>query len=73
MSLSHKQQKALAMQWKAAAPFLRKLRHADIRRQNNAEVIASLSDLTDYVLKRDRSRRTSGFTQMYEILARKPK
>lgn len=70
MPLSHAQQKALAMQWKAAAPALRKARHADIRRQNNARVIRSLEELSRHVLKNARSRTTSGLVQMYSVLGR---
>ena len=44
-------QKALAMQWKAAAPALRRQRHADIRRQDNAAAIVALGELSRYVLK----------------------
>jgi hypothetical protein len=64
------QYKALAMQWKAAGPALRKARHADIRRQNNAQVIFSLNELSRHVLKRSRSRTPTGFVQMYKVLAR---
>jgi len=62
--------KALAMQWKAAAPALRKARHADIRRQNNAQVIFSMGELSRHVLKRERSRIPTGFVQMYKVLGR---
>lgn len=68
MPLSYAQQKALAMQWKAAAPALRKARHADIRRENNAQVIRSLDELSRYVLRTSKSRTSSGFVQMYRIL-----
>ena len=70
MSPTYEQQKALAAQWKAAAPALRKARHRDIRRQNNAEVIFSLGELSRHVLKQSKSRRPVGFIQMYKILAR---
>ena len=70
MPLTHAQQKALAMQWKAAAPALRKARHADIRRENNAQVIRSLDDLSRHVLKNAKSRTSSGFVQMYKVLGR---
>ena len=70
MPLTHSQQKALALQWKAAAPALRKARHADIRRQNNARVIRSLDELSRHVLKNSKSRASSGFVQMYRVLGR---
>jgi hypothetical protein len=70
MPLTHAQQKALAMQWKAAAPALRKARHADIRRQDNARVIRSLDELSRHVLKNAKPRTSSGFVQMYEVLSR---
>jgi len=70
MPLSQAQQKALAMQWKAAAPALRKARHADIRRQDNARVICSLDELSRHVLKTAKSRNSSGFVQMYRVLSR---
>jgi len=70
MPMTRAQQKALAMQWKAAAPALRKARHADIRRQDNAAAIFALGELTRHVLKRSPSRRPSGLVEMYKILAR---
>ena len=73
MPLTYAQQKALAMQWKAAAPRLRKARHADIRRQNNAQVIRSMDELSRHILKNAKSRTPSGFVQMYKILVRATK
>jgi hypothetical protein len=70
MPITREQQKALAMQWKAAAPALRRARHADIRRQDNAAAIFALGALTRYSLKRSRSRHPAGFVEMYKILAR---
>jgi hypothetical protein len=67
---TYEQQKALAMQWKAAAPLLRKQRHRDIRQQNNADVIESLSGLSRHLLKRSRPVRRSGLVDMYKILSR---
>lgn len=58
------------MRWKAAAPALRKARHADIRRQNNAQVIVSLDELSRHLLKRTRSRIPWGLVQMYKVLGR---
>jgi hypothetical protein len=68
--MTHAQQKALAIQWKAAAPALRKARHADIRRQDNAAAIMALGELSRHVLKRSRSRHPSGFVEMYRIFSR---
>lgn len=70
MPPTHAQLKALAMQWKAAAPALRKQRHRDIRRQNNAKAILQLEELTRHALKRSKPRSTSGFAEMYKILRR---
>jgi hypothetical protein len=70
MPLSYAQQKALAMQWKAAAPALRKARHADIRRQNNALAMDALNSLFREAIKRRPARRTSGLVEMYRVLAR---
>jgi hypothetical protein len=70
MTPTPEQLKALAMQWKAAAPALRKQRHRDIRRQNNAEAILQLEELTRYALKHAKPRRTSGLAEMYKILGR---
>ena len=72
MPLSHTQQKALAMQWKAAAPALRKARHADIRRENSVMAMDALNSLFRQAIKSTPARRTSGFVQMYRILARQP-
>lgn len=58
------------MQWKAAAPRLRKARHADIRRQNNAQVLCSLDELSRHVLKNAKPRTSSGLVEMYRVLAR---
>jgi hypothetical protein len=70
MPLSYPQQKALAMQWKAAAPALRKARHADIRRQNNGLAMDALNSLFREAMKTRPPRRTSGFVEMYRIMAR---
>ena len=70
MPLDYAKQKSLARQWLAAAPALRKARHADTRRQNNARVIQSLEELSRHVLKNSKSRTSSGLVQMYRILSR---
>jgi hypothetical protein len=70
MSLSHIQQKALARQWKTAAPALRRARHADIRRENNAQAMDALNSLYREAIKSRPARQTSGFVQMYRTLAR---
>jgi hypothetical protein len=70
MPLTHAQQKAVAMQWKAAGPALRKARHADIRRQDNAAVIRSLDELSRHVLKTAKPRTSSGLVEMYRVLGR---
>jgi CMP-2-keto-3-deoxyoctulosonic acid synthetase len=70
MRASYEQQKALAMAWKNATPALARMRHADIRRQNNAKVILGMGEISKQVLKRSRSRVPWGFVQMYKILAR---
>jgi hypothetical protein len=70
MALNYTQQKALAMQWKAAGPALRKARHADIRRQDNAAVLRSLDELSRHVLKTAKPRKSSGLVEMYKILGR---
>ena len=70
MTPTYAQQKALAMQWKAAAPALRKQRHADIRRQNNARSMDSINSLVREAIKRKSNRRASGFVEMYRILSR---
>jgi len=61
------------MQWKAAAPALRKARHADIRRQNNALALDSLNSLFRTAIRRKSDRRAAGFVEMYRILLRRPK
>jgi hypothetical protein len=73
MSLTYAQQKALAMQWKAAAPALRKQRHLDIRRQNNAAAIDALNSLVHEAIKKPSKRRAEGLVEMYKILSRQPK
>jgi hypothetical protein len=73
MPLSRTQQKALAMQWKAAAPALRKARHADIRRENSVMAMDALNSLFRQAIKSTPLRRTSGFVQMYSILSRQLK
>jgi hypothetical protein len=72
MPITHVQQKALAMQWKAAAPALRKARHADIRRQDNAKALDVLNSLFREAIKGGTGRRASGFVEMYRILSRRP-
>ncbi len=59
-------------QWIAAAPLLRKQRHRDIRRQNNAKAIEALTEISNYNRKRAKSRRTSGLVEMYKALGWKP-
>lgn len=71
MPRTHAQQKALAMQWKAAAPRLRKARHADIRHENSVKAMEAINSLVCQAVKSTPARRTSGFVQMYTILARK--
>jgi hypothetical protein len=68
--MTHAQQKALAMQWKAAGAALRRARHADIRRQDNPAAIMALAELSRHVLKRSPSRHPVGFVEMYKILSR---
>jgi hypothetical protein len=70
MALNYTQQKALAMQWKAAAPALRKARHADIRRENSVMAMDALNSLFRQAIKSTPARRRSGFVEMYRILAR---
>jgi len=70
MPATRAQQKALAMRWKKAAPALARMRHADIRRQNNTKVIQGMGELSRQVLKRSRSRVPWGFVEMYRVLAR---
>jgi hypothetical protein len=72
MTPSHAQQKALALQWKAAAPALRKARHADIRRQNNVQAMDALNSLFREMTKRKSNRRAQGFVEMYRVLSRQP-
>jgi hypothetical protein len=72
MALSYAQQKALAMQWKAAAPALRKQRHVDIRRQDNARAIDAINSLVREAIKKPSNRRAAGFVEMYRILSRQP-
>lgn len=67
---SSAQQKALALQWKAASPALRKARHADIRRQNNVLAMDALNSLFREAIKRKSNRRAQGFVEMYRILSR---
>jgi hypothetical protein len=70
--MTHAQQKALAMQWKAAGVALRKARHADIRRQDNAAALDSMNSLFREAIRKSRTRKTSGFVEMYQILSRHP-
>ncbi len=70
MPITHAQQKALAMQWKAAAPALRRQRHADIRRTDNAAAMDALNSLFREAIKGRSRRRASGFVEMYRILSR---
>jgi hypothetical protein len=72
MEPTYAQQKALAMQWKAAAPALRKARHADIRRQNNARAMDALNSIFRVAIKEHSNRRASGLVEMYRILSRRP-
>jgi hypothetical protein len=72
MEPTHAQLKALAMQWKAAAPALRKARHADIRRQNNARAMDALNSIFREAIKERSNRRASGLVEMYRILSRRP-
>ena len=70
MPITYAQQKALAMQWKAAAPALRRARHADIRRQDNAAAMDALNSLFREAIKGRSRRRASGFVEMYRIFSR---
>lgn len=70
MPITDAQQKALAMQWKAAAPALRRARHADIRRQDNAAAMDALNSIFREAIKGGSGRRASGFVEMYRILSR---
>ena len=70
MSPTNAQLKALAMQWKAAAPALRAQRHKDIRRQDNAAAMDSLNSMFREAVKRRSDRRASGFVEMYRVLSR---
>jgi len=72
MPLTRAQQKALAMQWKAAAPALRRQRHADIRRQDNAAAMDSLNSIFREAIKAGTGRRASGFVEMYRLFSRRP-
>jgi hypothetical protein len=65
--------KKLALSWKRAAPALLAMRHADIRRQNNAQAIEALNSLFREAIRRSPPRKSSGFVQMYEILKRRSK
>jgi hypothetical protein len=65
--------KKLAMAWKRAGPELQAMRHADIRRQDNAAAIVALNSLFREALKRNLPRSSSGFVEMYKILARQTK
>jgi hypothetical protein len=65
--------KKLAMAWKNAGPALRSMRHADIRREDNATAILALNSLFREAMKRSPPRMTSGFVEMYKILARQTK
>ncbi len=60
------------MQWKAAEPALRKARHADIRRENNAEVLNSLNSIFRIAMRSKMKRRSSGLVEMYRVLLRRP-
>jgi hypothetical protein len=62
--------KQLAMQWKRAAPHLAAARRESIRRQNNANSIASLNSLYLEAIKHKKPSRTSGFVEMYRVLMR---
>lgn len=72
MPITRAQQKALAMQWKAAAPALRKARHADIRRQDNAAAMDALNSVFREAIKGGTGRRAGGFVEMYRVLSRRP-
>lgn len=70
MRRNEKKLKELALAWKKAAPKLRAVRHADIRRQDNARAIDSLNSLFRRVIKERTPRRSCGFVKMYEALRR---
>ena len=60
------------MAWKRAAPKLRAMRHADIRRQNNAQAIDALNTLFRRSIAGHTPPKTCGFVKMYEALRRLP-
>lgn len=62
--------KNLALAWRDAGPALRAMRHADIRRQDNALAIVALNSLFRVAIKQNPPRPSSGFVKMYEILGR---
>ncbi len=70
MFTNEKKLKKLALAWKNAAPRLRAARHADIRRQNNAQAIESLNSLFRQIMTTHVPRKTSGFVEMYAALKR---
>ena len=70
--MTRAQQKALAMQWKAAGAALRKARHADVRRQDNAAALDAMNSLFREATRGGSGRRASGFVEMYRILSRRP-
>ncbi len=73
MPLTYEQQKALAMQWKAAEPALRKMLYAQIREEDNASVISDLAELTKFVVAQEPAPIPTGFVEMYRIFARQGK
>jgi hypothetical protein len=73
MAARNPQQNSLAMRWKAVALALRKARHADIRRQNNAQAMDALNSLFREAIKKPSNRRAEGFVEMYKILSRQRK
>lgn len=68
--LTQAQLKALAMQWKNAAPALRAQRHADIRLRDNSRSILLLDPFFKEALKQKKPTSTSGLVQMYQVLRR---
>jgi hypothetical protein len=70
MSADESEMRKLAKAWKRAAPALRAMRHADIRRQDNAQTIEALDSLFRETIKRNPPRTSSGFVEMYRILSR---
>jgi hypothetical protein len=46
------------------------MRHADIRRQDNAKAILSLNSLFRQAIKQNPPSNTSGFVDMYKVLRR---